>query len=151
MKSGKKDVVIAVSGGFDPLHVGHVRMFEEARKLGDRLVVILNNDRWLRKKKGVIFMHEDERREIIKALKAVDEVVLTRHPKNPSDMSVCAELRALRPNIFGNGGDRTRKSIPEASVCKELNCRTVFNLGKGGKVQSSSWLLSKYALRAKKT
>ena len=58
MKSGKKDVVIAVSGGFDPLHVGHVRMFEEARKLGDRLVVILNNDRWLRKKKGYTFIKE---------------------------------------------------------------------------------------------
>ena len=95
-------------------------------------------------------MHEDERREIIKALKAVDEVVLTNHRRNPEDMSVCAELRALRPNIFGNGGDRTRKSIPEVSVCKELSCRTVFNLGKGGKVQSSSWLLSRYALRAKK-
>jgi len=148
-KVKKHTVTVAVSGGFDPLHVGHVRMFEEARKLGDRLVVILNNDHWLQKKKGIVFMPANERKEVIQALRTVDKVVLTRHRKNSRDMSVCAELRTLRPNIFANGGDRTKKNIPEVSVCKALDCHMVFNLGKGGKVQSSSWLLSTYTERTK--
>lgn len=145
----KQNRVVVVSGGFDPLHVGHVRMFEEARKFGNKLIVILNNDNWLRKKKGVVFMPQRERKELIKALSAVDEVMLTRHPKNPEDMSVCAELQFLRPHVFANGGDRTRRNIPEVLVCKAMGCKMVFNIGKGGKVQSSSWLLTKYANKIK--
>ncbi len=146
-KKGRQLVVVAVSGGFDPVHVGHVRMFEEARKLGDKLVVILNNDNWLKKKKGFVFMPQRERKEIIKALAVVDEVVLTDHQKNPEDMSVCGALQKVRPHVFANGGDRTRKNIPEIPVCKEIGCKMVFNVGKGGKVQSSSWLLAKHAER----
>lgn len=141
MESKKKKIVVAVSGGFDPLHIGHVRMFEEARKLGDELVVILNNDNWLRTKKGRTFMPEHERKEIIEALRCVDRVVLTGHRPNPEDMSVCAELRALKPDIFANGGDRKHDNTPEASVCQEIGCNMVFNIGHGGKVQSSSWLI----------
>lgn len=141
---GKKKVVVAVSGGFDPLHVGHARLFQRARALGDYLVVILNNDNWLRKKKRQAFMPEQERKELIEALAAVDKVVLTGHPKNPADMSVCAELKKIRPNIFANGGDRKLDNIPEVAVCKEIGCRMIFNIGHGGKVQSSSWLLAKY-------
>ena len=137
-------IIVAVSGGFDPVHVGHVRLFKEAKKLGDKLVVILNNDNWLRKKKGRIFMPEDERKEIISALADVDEVVLTSHPSDPDDMSVCAELERIRPHIFSNGGDRTRDNIPEVSVCSKINCRMEFNVGAGGKIQSSSWLLGNY-------
>ena len=70
-------MVVAVSGGFDPIHIGHVRMFERARALGDELVVILNNDNWLRAKKGFAFMPEKERKEVIEALRAVDRVVIT--------------------------------------------------------------------------
>ena len=140
----KTPIVVAVSGGFDPLHVGHVRMFEEARKLGDKLVVILNNDHWLRKKKGVVFMPQRERKELIKALSAVDEVMITNHPKGAKDMSVCDALQKVRPHIFANGGDRTKKNIPEIPVCKAIGCKMVFSIGKGGKVQSSSWLLAKY-------
>lgn len=136
--------IVAVSGGFDPLHVGHVRMFEEARKLGDTLIVILNNDNWLRKKKGFVFMPQRERKELIKALASVDKVVLTQHPKNPADMSVCDALREVRPTVFVNGGDRTKNNIPEIPVCKEIDCKMVFGVGKGGKVQSSSWLLSRF-------
>lgn len=139
----KKKIIVAVSGGFDPLHIGHVRMFEEARKLGDKLVVILNNDNWLIRKKGFVFMPQKERAEIIRNIKWVDDVVLTSHKPNPKDMSVCAELKKLRPHIFANGGDRTRKNIPEVSVCKTIGCRMVFNVGKGGKIQSSSWLIDK--------
>lgn len=139
-----KNVVVAVSGGFDPIHMGHIRMFKKARRLGDKLVVILNNDNWLKKKKGFVFMPEKERVEIIKNIKGVDVILLTSHKPNTNDMSVCAELRKLRPNIFANGGDRKLNNIPEVSVCKEIGCKMVFNIGKGGKIQSSSWLLAAY-------
>src|SRR3989338_6638340 len=133
----KKKIVVAISGGFDPIHIGHVRLVREAKKLGDELVVILNNDNWLKKKKTNIFMHQKERKEIIKSIDGVDRVVITSHPKNPKDMSVCRELLEIKPDIFANGGDRkTEKDIPEVGVCKEIGCRMVFNVGRGGKVQS---------------
>jgi cytidyltransferase-like protein len=144
MANKKKSTIVATSGGFDPLHAGHIRLFCEAKKLGDKLVVILNNDNWLKKKKGVIFMPEQERKEIIEALQCVDKVVLTNHPHNPKDMSVCSELRRIRPDVFANGGDRTYKNIPEIEVCKKIGCKMVFGVGRGGKIQSSSWLLGNY-------
>ncbi len=144
MDSKKPLIIVAVSGGFDPLHIGHVRMFQEAKKLGDELVVIINNDNWLRKKKGATFMNELERKEIIEALSCVDKVIITKHTPDTQDMSVCAELQELKPHIFANGGDRFADNIPEAVVCKALGCQTVFNIGHGGKIQSSSWLISDY-------
>lgn len=145
----QQPVVVAVSGGFDPLHVGHVRMMREAKKMGDTLVVILNNDTWLRKKKGYIFMPEEERKQIIEALACVDRVVVTSHKENEDDMSVSRELKKVKPHIFVNGGDRKLDNIPEAPVCKAINCKMVFNIGRGGKVQSSSWLLKNFAEKAK--
>ncbi len=139
----KKEVIVAVSGGFDPVHRGHVRHFKEAKKLGTKLVVILNNDNWLRKKKGYVFMEEDERKEIIEALAVVDRVVISMHSSDSQDMSVCNELRKIKPHIFANGGDRTVGNVPEVPVCEKLGCKMVFNVGKGGKVQSSSWLIAK--------
>lgn len=147
MGNKKKKIVVAVSGGWDPLHVGHVRLFRRARKLGDKLIVIINNDNWLKKKKGFVFMPQGERKELIKALADVDEVVLTGHKPNPKDMSVCAELRKIRPDIFANGGDRTKKNIPEVAVCEAVGCKMVFNTGRGGKIQSSSWLLDNHRRR----
>ena len=141
-KNKKKQIIVAVSGGFDPIHAGHVRLFQEAKKLGDKLVVILNNDNWLKKKKGYVFMREDERKEVIAALTAVDEVILSGHGANAEDMSVNAELKKLRPHIFANGGDRTVNNIPEVAVCNQLKCKMIFNAGRGGKIQSSSWLVS---------
>lgn len=114
--------MVAVSGGFDPIHIGHVRMFEQARKLGDELVVILNNDNWLRAKKGYAFMPEKERKEVIQALRAVDRVVITRHGVNDPDMSVVRELCAIKPDIFANGGDRKLDNIPEVAACREIGC-----------------------------
>ena len=143
-KSKKRKLIVAVSGGFDPIHVGHVRLFKKAKKFGDKLVVILNNDNWLKKKKGFIFMPQHERCEVIKAINGVDKVVLSKHPKNPSDMSVCGELMEIKPHIFANGGDRNKSNIPEIDVCRSINCAMVFNVGRGGKVQSSSWLLKKF-------
>ncbi|MEK7493789.1 MAG: hypothetical protein AAB630_01395 [Patescibacteria group bacterium] len=89
-------------------------------------------------------MGQDERAEIIKALKPVDRVVLTAHKENPTDMSVCAELKKIKPDIFANGGDRKHDNIPEVAMCQKIGCDMVFNIGHGGKVQSSSWLLAKY-------
>jgi len=147
VRHGSPQVVVAVSGGWDPVHVGHVRLFQQARRLGDKLVVILNNDNWLMKKKGLVFMPEVERKEMVKALAGVDEVVLTSHKPNPKDMSVCRELQKIHPDIFANGGDRIKKNIPEVAVCNAIGCEMVFNIGLGGKIQSSSWLLDKYRRR----
>ena len=149
---------VAVSGGFDPLHIGHVRMFKAARRLGDKLVVILNNDNWLTEKKGFAFMPEKERMELLRAFPFVDKVVLSRHgPKDARDAyhrSVSRELIRLKPSIFANGGDRDKKnaSNPESSLywdietCKKMDIEMVFNLGHGGKVQSSSWMVDKALL-----
>jgi cytidyltransferase-like protein len=139
----QEPVIVAVSGGFDPVHIGHVRMFNEAKRLGDKLVVILNNDNWLMKKKGFVFMPEAERKEILESFGAVDEVVFTSHGPDASDMSVSEALRSVRPHIFANGGDRFTHNTPETEACADIGCKMVFNVGTGGKVQSSSWLLSK--------
>lgn len=143
----KKPVVVAVSGGFDPIHPGHIRMFEAAKKLGDELVVILNNDNWLKKKKGFVFMPERDRKEVVQAIRWVDRVVLTSHKPNTKDMSVCTELKKIRPNIFAKGGDRNKKNIPpcEVRLEKEVGYKVVENVGRGGKIQSSSWLLTKFS------
>ncbi|OGO91516.1 MAG: hypothetical protein A3F41_06395 [Coxiella sp. RIFCSPHIGHO2_12_FULL_44_14] len=146
-----KSIVVAVSGGFDPIHIGHIRLLKEAKKLADKLVVILNNDHWLLKKKGFVFIPQDERKEIIEAIIYVDEVILSQHDYHPSDMSVCEELRALKPHVFVNGGDRTRDNIPETTVCQQIGCQMIFNVGTGGKIQSSSWLLEKFLIRQKET
>lgn len=152
----KRKIIVAVSGGFDPIHIGHVRMFERARALGDELVIILNNDNWLQKKKRHVFMPQEERKEILEALRPVDRVVLTKHKPDPSDMSVSRELRSLRPDIFANGGDRnkadaanpTSSLYKDINTCKELGIKMVYGVGHGGKIQSSSWLLQRYLEKA---
>jgi cytidyltransferase-like protein len=146
----KKEIVVVVSGGFDPIHIGHVRMFERAKALGDKLIVILNNDNWLTKKKHHIFMSEQERKEVIEALRSVDEVIITKHGIDPEDMSVSRELAEIRPDIFANGGDRRNiNDIPEGPICQEIGCEMIFNIGDGGKIQSSSWLLEDYLKKVK--
>ena len=132
-----------MSGGFDPIHIGHVRLFEAAKKLGDELVVILNNDHWLKKKKGYVFMSQRERKEIIEGLRAVDRVVLTTHKKNSADMSVARELLDLKPDIFANGGDRKPGNLrsAEGQACAKIGGREVFNIGRGGKIRSSTQLI----------
>jgi len=134
-----------VSGGFDPVHIGHVRLFNEAKKLGDELVVVLNNDNWLKLKKGYVFMPERERKEIIEAFEAVDRVILSSHKKNTKDISIAENLSLLCPHIFAKGGDRHAGNLPtrEVLVCKEIGCKIVNNVGRGGKVQSSSDLVKK--------
>lgn len=153
----KKKIVVAVSGGFDPIHAGHIRMFKEAKALGDELVVILNNDNWFGIKGRALFMPGKERKEIIEALKPVDRVILSKHKPSKKkydrttiEYSVCRELEKLKPDIFANGGDRFKDDVPEVATCKKIGCKTVFNIGKGGKVQSSSWLLERYLKKSQK-
>ena len=151
-KSKKVKKIVAVSGGFDPIHIGHVRHIQEAKKLGDELVVILNNDNWLRKKKGKEFMSQNERKEILEAISGVDRVVISSHRENPEDMSICEDLIKIKPHIFAKGGDRDERDAedPKSSLYKEnqihkkLEIKIVFNVGQGGKIQSSSDLLEKY-------
>lgn len=140
MNKAKK--IVLVSGGFDPIHPGHIKMILEAKKLGDELVAVVNNDNWLMKKKGYCFMNEKERQEVVGAIKGVDKVVLTKHPKDPEDMSICNELKEIKPDIFANGGDRKSNNIPEYSLCNDLGIKMVFNVG-GEKEQSSSDLVRK--------
>lgn len=146
----KKEMVVAVSGGFDPLHIGHIRYIQEASKLGDSLAVILNNDNWLKKKKGFVFMPQEERREILEAIRGVDRVIVTEHGPDSEDRSVCEALKKIKPDIFANGGDRLADDIPETILCREMGIKMVFNVGRGGKVQSSSRLTDRCPEAARK-
>ena len=130
-------VIVAASGGFDPLHVGHIEYLEKARKLGDKLVVILNSDAFLIRKKGKAFMPFLERKKILESLKFVDEVVECID----EDQSVSKTLEQLHPDIFAKGGDRTAENIPEREICDALGITIVSGLGE--KIQSSSALIEK--------
>jgi len=143
----KNNKISIVSGGFDPLHVGHIELFEKAREISDNLLVILNTDDFLLDKKGKVFMPFDERQKILESLKPVDLVV----PSIDNDETVCATLEKLseiREEVdaelyFCNGGDRTSgEDTPEHKTCEYLNIKTVYGLGK--KIQSSSWLTEDY-------
>jgi len=136
LKKRKKWVV--VSGGFDPIHVGHIRLFKEAKKFGDKLIVFVNSDKFLKDKKGYVFMSLKERIEIIEAIKVVDLAVKVID----KDESVCETLKIHKPYLFANGGDRKANNIPEYDICEELGIKMKFGVG-GSKVQSSSNLIKK--------
>jgi D-beta-D-heptose 7-phosphate kinase/D-beta-D-heptose 1-phosphate adenosyltransferase len=127
-----------VSGGFDPIHVGHIRLFKEAKKFGDKLIVFVNSDKFLKDKKGYVFMSLKERIEIIEAIKVVDLAVKVID----KDESVCETLKIHKPYLFANGGDRKANNIPEYDICEELGIKMKFGVG-GSKVQSSSNLIKK--------
>ena len=95
-------------------------------------------------------MSDKERKEIIEALACVDEVIISSHPKNTKDISVCREIAEIRPDIFANGGDRFADNIPEFKLCNDLGIKMVFNVGHGGKIRSSSELLKEYSKKVKK-
>ena len=131
--------VIAVSGGFDPLHIGHLRMLKEAKELGDYLLVIVNDDEFLCRKKGSNFMNLKDRMEIVKAIKYVDQVCVAIDDDN----TVCKTLEKYKPDIFANGGDRRGKSdIPEAEICRKFGIEMIFGIG-GEKIRSSSELVER--------
>tara|TARA_R100000008_G_scaffold82637_1_gene67128 strand:- start:489 stop:896 length:408 start_codon:yes stop_codon:yes gene_type:complete len=123
---------VAISGYFDPLHIGHLEYIELASELGDHLTVIVNSDLQCKLKKGKSFMLEQDRLRLVQALKPVDSTFLSID----KDLSVCESLTVIRPNIFGNGGDRTLGEIPETKVMREYNIKMVDGLG--SKIRSSS-------------
>ena len=127
---------VCVSGGFDPVHIGHLRMIQEASKFG-KVIVIVNSDDWLMRKKGYIFMPFSERCEILEGFSATGE---TTHVDD-SDNTVCEALRRIKPDYFANGGDRKTNNTPEMDVCEELGIEMLWGVG-GGKIQSSSTLVS---------
>ena len=137
--------VMILSGGFDPVHKGHVRMFQAASELADLVIVGLNSDAWLINKKGKHFMGWDERAEILKAMIDVHEVWMF----NDFDGTACDLIRRVRIGIgdkniaFGNGGDRTTDNTPEQDLCDELEVHLVWGVG-GDKIQSSSELVDNY-------
>ncbi len=128
--------VVLVSGGFDPLHVGHVRMIEHAARYGN-VHIALNSDEWLYRKKGYFFMPWEERAEILTSLLCVFRVLRV----DDEDGTVCEALRSLKPSYFVNGGDRISPNRAEARICKRQGIEQIFDAG-GGKVQSSSALIS---------
>src|SRR3989338_1650870 len=134
-----KKIAVLTSGGFDPMHVGHFRCMEAAKKLGDYLIVVVNGDSWLKRKKGRVSMPAKERAEIIGGLRCVDEVYILNSTRD----DVGEALERFRPAIFAKGGDRTAKNIPEREICKKLGIKVVYRVG-GGKIESSSELLEKY-------
>ena len=149
----KKPVVVAVSGFFNPLHVGHLEMIRMAKKLGDKLVVIVNNDKQVKLKNRVPFMSEKDRMTIVGALRDVDKVVLAiddyRLPNG--EIPVIKTLAKVKPNIFANGGDRHNiVNVPEYDICKKLNIKLIDGLGK--KIRASSQMIANAAaLKAQQT
>lgn len=134
---------ICVSGGFDPIHSGHLDMIEDANRYGD-VIVILNSDEWLIRKKGYAFMKYEERRKILFALRAVHSVTYV----NDTDGTVCEALERIRPDYFANGGDRREDNTPELKLCVELKIKPLFHIG-GVKINSSSELIKNAAKRTK--
>ena len=129
--------IIVASGYFDPIHIGHIELLKKAKELGDKLIVIINNDGQTILKKGFAFMPHKERAKIITELACVDEVFISID----KDRTVCKSLAHLKPDIFAKGGDRTSDEIPEAKTCKEHNIQIIDRLGE--KIQSSSDLIKK--------
>jgi len=129
--------IVAASGYFNPLHKGHVEYLERAKTLGDKLIVIINNDFQVKLKGSKQFMDEQERLMIVRSLRCVDMAILSVD----KDPTVCRSLEIVRPDIFAKGGDRFTYEIPESKICRELGIAIVDGLG--DKIQSSSWLLNK--------
>lgn len=139
--------IVIVTGGFDPLHSGHIAYFRAAARLGDKLLVGINSDGWLTRKKGQAFMPWDERCAIIKELKMVDYVMSFNDDDNNS-IDCIHKCRLMWPDanlIFANGGDRTAANIPEMTYQDREN-KLFFEFGVGGsnKANSSSWILQEW-------
>jgi D-beta-D-heptose 7-phosphate kinase/D-beta-D-heptose 1-phosphate adenosyltransferase len=133
-----RNKTIMVSGGFDPVHVGHIRMIREASQWGE-VIVVINSDDWLLRKKGYVFMPWEERAEILGNVKGVRIVTSV----DDSDGTVCEALKQHKPSAFANGGDRKKENTPEMEVCDELGIQMLWSIGGADKPQSSSWLVNK--------
>ena len=136
--------LIVVSGGFDPIHSGHIAYFKSAKSHGDKLIVALNSDAWLEKKKGKFFMPFHERRSIVEAIKYVDAVVSFEDDEKGSCINALEAIKKIYSSeeiYFANGGDRDKKNIPEMSV---MGINFLFGIGGNDKKNSSSWILNKW-------
>ena len=136
--------LVVVSGGFDPIHSGHIAYFKSAKSYGDKLIVALNTDAWLEKKKGKSFMPFDERKAIVESIQFVDEVISFEDDTKGSCINALEDIKKLYPNndiYFANGGDRDKKNIPEMSVS---GINFLFGVGGDDKKNSSSWILNKW-------
>ena len=137
-KDQKEKKTVMVSGGFDPVHAGHIRMIRHAAEYGD-VIVIANSDSWLYRKKGFVFMEYERRIEILNAIKGVILV----DSVDDSDGTVCDAIRRHKPTYFANGGDRGKSNTPEQSVCEELGVELLWGIGGEEKLDSSSTLAKK--------
>jgi cytidyltransferase-like protein len=139
--------IVLITGGFDPLHSGHISYIKSARELGDSLIVGVNSDEWLRRKKGQEFMPWEERATIIAALHDVDRVINFDDSDNSAKDAI-RKVREIYPQaqiVFANGGDRTKTNIPEMDVLEEmLHVEFVFGVGGEDKKNSSSWILQEW-------
>ena len=137
--------IVLITGGFDPIHSGHIAYFQEARKIGDLLIVGVNSDSWLARKKGSAFMRKSERKNIIENLKMVDEVILFDDEDDSAKDSIWMVRQSYPQDhiIFANGGDRTQENIPEMDAADE-NVSFVFGVGGENKKNSSSWILQEW-------
>ena len=146
MIGGKKmPDIILVSGGFDPVHSGHIKLINDANKYGD-VVVLLNSDAWLRNKKGKEFLSFDERKIIMQNIKGVLDVL----DFDDSDQS-CVDGILKAKNLFqnkiikfANGGDRNDETTPETAFCNQNNIEALWGIGGNDKSNSSSWILKKW-------
>ena len=137
--------IIIVSGGFDPIHSGHIAYFKSAKKLGEKLIVALNSDEWLINKKGKFFMPFEERKSIVENLSSVDLVIGFQDDELGSAKNALIKIKEMYPDddiVFANGGDRKTDNTPEMELCEELGIKMIWNIG-GEKEQSSSELVSK--------
>ena len=136
---------VCVSGGFDPVHIGHLRMIQEASQHGE-VIVIVNSDAWLMRKKGYIFMPFRERCEILQGFIGVRDTTAV----DDTDNTVCEALSRIRPTYFANGGDRKDDNTPEMDVCEREGIQLLWSVG-GGKIQSSSTLVNDSGMVAETT
>jgi len=130
--------IVMVSGGFDPVHAGHIRMIRDAAQYGD-VIVVANSDNWLYRKKGFVFMEFSQRVEILNAIKGVILV----DSVDDTDGTVCEAIRRLKPDYFANGGDRGKNNTPEQAVCEEIGVKLLWGIGGNKKLNSSSDLVKK--------
>ena len=128
---------IMVSGGFDPVHAGHIRMIRAAAEYGN-VIVVANSDKWLHEKKGFVFMDFQQRSEILNSIKGVILVSAV----DDSDGTVCEAIKRLQPTYFANGGDRGKHNTPEQNVCDDLGIKMLWSIGGDEKVAASSELVN---------